>query len=124
MPLEVQPLTQEGEVRSDTEPLNIHEWAQRLLEQPSEPRKVMFAQGEAGRGNSVFCRMFADWVGREMGGGYIPLLIRLRDVRKLANNLTETLEDCPDLEQVKFVRGDSDWLADRNTRFSHHSGWL
>ena len=35
----------------------------------------------------------------------------------MANNLTETLEDCPDLEQVKFVRGDSDWLADRNTRF-------
>ncbi|WP_235111933.1 pentapeptide repeat-containing protein [Acaryochloris sp. 'Moss Beach'] len=43
--------------------------------------------------------------------------IRLRDLRTLANNLTETLEDCPDLEQVKFVRGESSWLADKNTRF-------
>lgn len=117
VPLQVQPLTQEGEVKSNTAPINIHTWALRLLEQPPEPRRVMFVEGEAGRGKSVFCRIFADTVRQELEFAYIPLLIRLRNIRVLANNLTETLEDCPDLEQVPFVRGEADWLADPNTRF-------
>ncbi|WP_346292419.1 NACHT domain-containing protein, partial [Sphaerothrix gracilis] len=115
--LDVQPLTQAGEKLPNERPINIHDWARRLLENPNEPRKVMFVEGDAGRGKSVFCRMLADWVRRELAFSYIPILIRLRHIRALANNLTETLEDCPDLEQVRFVRGDSDWLADRNTRF-------
>ncbi|WP_204141850.1 NACHT domain-containing NTPase [Halomicronema sp. CCY15110] len=119
--LDVQPLTQSGAVDRDAERINIHAWAQQLLEQadqpPEQPRQVMFIEGEAGRGKSVFCRMLADRVRRELAFAYIPILIRLRNLRELANNLTETLEDCPDLEQVSFVRGDSDWLADRNTRF-------
>ncbi|NET36739.1 MAG: NACHT domain-containing protein [Cyanothece sp. SIO1E1] len=117
VPLEVQPLTQAGEKQIGVKPVNSHIWAQELLERPDEPRKVMFVEGEAGRGKSVFCRMFADLVRREMTFSYVPLLIRLRHIRTLANNLTETLEDCPDLEQVRFIRGDADWLADRNTRF-------
>jgi hypothetical protein len=77
----------------------------------------MFVEGDAGRGKSVFCRMIANWVHEEFGDAFIPIRIRLRDLRKLANNLTETLEDCPDLEQRTFVRGKADWLADKNTRF-------
>ncbi|NET48283.1 MAG: NACHT domain-containing protein [Merismopedia sp. SIO2A8] len=116
--LEVQPLTQEGEIQKGAAPICSHEWTRQILEQPVDrTRKVMFIQGEAGRGKSVFCRMVAAWVRQEFGDAFIPLRIRLRDVRTLANNLTETLEDCPDLEQVKFVRGESDWLADKNTRF-------
>ncbi|MEM8642259.1 MAG: pentapeptide repeat-containing protein [Cyanobacteria bacterium P01_G01_bin.54] len=117
VPLEVQPLTQAGEVDQEAKPINIHDWALGMLTKTDETRKVMFVQGEAGRGKSVFCRMFADLVRQELEFAYIPLLIRLRNIRTLANNFTETLEDCPDLEQVSFVRGDSDWLADRNTRY-------
>ncbi|NEQ46281.1 MAG: NACHT domain-containing protein [Leptolyngbya sp. SIOISBB] len=119
--LNVQPLTQSGEVDRKAEPINIHAWAQGILDaadqQPDQPRQVMFIEGEAGRGKSVFCRMLADRVRRELTFAYIPIVIRLRNLRELANNLTETLEDCPDLEQWSFVRGDHDWLADRNTRF-------
>ncbi|MEM9215955.1 MAG: pentapeptide repeat-containing protein [Cyanobacteria bacterium P01_F01_bin.150] len=116
--LEVQPLTQDGEEREGAAPICSHKWTKQLLEQPADQqRKVMFVEGEAGRGKSVFCRMIAAWVRHEFGDAFIPLRIRLRDLRVLANNLTETLEDCPDLEQVQFVRGVSDWLADRNTRF-------
>lgn len=61
--------------------------------------------------------MLANRVRREMAFTYIPILIRLRNLRELANNLTETLEDCPDLEQVSFVRGNANWLGDPNTRF-------
>ncbi|MEO0537699.1 MAG: pentapeptide repeat-containing protein [Cyanobacteria bacterium P01_A01_bin.123] len=117
VPLEVQPLIQDGEVQRGASRVNIHEWAKHLLAEPSEPRKVMFVQGEAGRGKSVFCRIFADWVRREMGGAYIPLMIRLRNIRTLANNLTKTLTDCPDLQSVDFVQDHSGWLTDRNTRF-------
>lgn len=116
--LEVQPLTQAGEVKEYAEPLCSHRWTQQILEQPAdEPRKVMFVEGDAGRGKSVFCRMIANWTYSEFGDAFIPLRIRLRDLRTLANNLTETLEDCPELEQVSFVRGESNWLADKNTRF-------
>jgi len=117
VPLNVQPLTQSGEPQRDAEPVNIHAWVQQQLEQPEQPRRMIFVEGDAGRGKSVFCRMLADRVRQEMAFSYIPILVRLRNLRHLATNLTETLEDCPDLEQVKFVRGDSDWLADRNTRF-------
>ncbi|HEY9818880.1 MAG TPA: pentapeptide repeat-containing protein [Candidatus Obscuribacterales bacterium] len=116
--LEVQPLTQDGDVDWKVRPLCSHAWTRQILEQPADkPRKVMFIEGDAGRGKSVFCRMIADWVRTEFGDAFIPLHIRLREIRTLANNLTETLEDCPDLEQVQFVRGESDWLADKNTRF-------
>jgi hypothetical protein len=116
--LQVQPLTQEGEVQEDAEPICSHEWTRQILEKPAdETRKVMFIEGDAGRGKSVFCRMIANWVWAEFGDAFIPLRIPLRHLRKLANNLTETLEDCPDLEQMWFVRGDSGWLADKNTRF-------
>ncbi|MEM6503285.1 MAG: pentapeptide repeat-containing protein [Cyanobacteria bacterium P01_C01_bin.89] len=119
VPLQVQPLTEAGEVNRDVEPLCIHRWASGILEQWDErqPRKVLFVEGDAGRGKSVFCRMFPKVVRRRFGDAWIPLVIRLRNLRTLANNLTETLEDCPELEQWDFVRSDSGWLSDRSTRF-------
>jgi hypothetical protein len=116
--LQVQPLTQAGEVQRDAKPICSHEWTRQILEQPADQtRQVMFIEGDAGRGKSVFCRMIANWVWTEFSDAFIPLRIPLRHLRKLANNLTETLEDCPDLEQMWFVRGDSGWLANKNTRF-------
>ena len=112
--LDVQPLTQSGE-KKNVAPVNIHTWARNLLEQP-EPRKVMFVQGDAGQGKSVFCRMFAAWVRQNLAFSYIPIFIRLRSLRAIENTLTETLENCPDLEPVEFV-GKEGWLIDKNTRF-------
>ncbi|MFH7245013.1 MAG: NACHT domain-containing protein [Spirulina sp.] len=118
VPLQVQPLTQDGQVQEGADPICSHKWTRQILEKPADqPRQVMFMEGDAGRGKSVFCRMIANWAYGEFGDAFIPLRIRLRDLRELANNLTETLEDCPELEQVQFVRGKSDWLADKNTRF-------
>ena len=65
VPLSVQPLNQDGSKDRYAEPVNIHDWALGSLEKTydeNNPRKVMFVQGEAGRGKSVFCRMFADLV--------------------------------------------------------------
>ncbi|WP_235111931.1 hypothetical protein [Acaryochloris sp. 'Moss Beach'] len=61
--LEVQPLTQNGEIKDGVSPICSHEWTRKTLEQPAnQSRRVMFMEGEAGRGKSVFCRMIADWV--------------------------------------------------------------
>ena len=113
VPLNVQLLVQSGE-KKNVDPINIHQWAQSLLEQ-TECRKVMFIEGDAGQGKSVFCRMFATEIGKTPFS-YIPLFIRLRSLRAIENTLTETLENCPDLEPVEFV-GKEGWLKDKNTRF-------
>lgn len=113
VPLMVQPLDVSGK-KTDKESVGIHGWAEKLLEN-SEPRKVGFIEGEAGRGKSVFCRMLATAVRLELYPAFIPILIRLRDVRILENNLTQTLET--HLQGLDFVQSDSGWLTDENTRF-------
>ena len=113
VPLRVQPLDISGEETEDS-PVGIHAWAVKLLEQ-AEPRQVGFIEGEAGRGKSVFCRMFAAAVHLELYPTFIPILIRLRDVRKLESNLTQTLET--HLQDLDFVTSDGGWLTDENTRF-------
>ena len=114
VPLNVQPLTQSGD-KKNVAPINIHEWAQGILDQ-TDSRKVMFIEGDAGQGKSVFCRMFAAEICQTATFSYIPLFIRLRSLRAVENTLTETLENCPDLEPVEFV-GQEGWLKDKNTRF-------
>ena len=95
VPLQVQPLTQDGEVKKDAAPICSHQWTRQILEKPADqPRQVMFMEGDAGRGKSVFCRMIADWVQREFGDAFMPLWIPLRAMRKLGMNLTETLKNC------------------------------
>jgi uncharacterized protein YjbI with pentapeptide repeats len=81
----------------------------------NKEKQVLFIQGEAGRGKSVFCRMFADWVRQNLHPSFTPILIRLRNVRILKDNLTDTLNNY--LENVDFIQSDSGWLTDKNTRF-------
>ncbi|MGC1217266.1 MAG: pentapeptide repeat-containing protein [Phormidesmis sp.] len=113
VPLMVQPLDISGQKMRER-PVGIEKWAEELLEQ-SEPRKIGFIEGDAGRGKSVFCRMFAAMVRMALYPAFIPILIRLRDVRELENNLTQTLET--HLQDLDFVQSDSGWLTDENTRF-------
>ncbi|MEH2257952.1 pentapeptide repeat-containing protein [Nostoc sp.] len=96
--------------------LELEAWVKAILNDPDTKHKqVLFIQGEAGRGKSVFCRMFADWVQRELHPNFTPILIRLRDLRVLKDNLTDTLENY--LQHLDFVTSDSGWLTDKNTRF-------
>jgi len=113
VPLRAQPLDISGK-KTNESPVGIHAWAEKLLEQ-AEPRQIGFIEGEAGRGKSVFCRMFAAAVNLELYPTFIPILIRLRDVRKLESNLTQTLET--HLQDLDFVTSDGGWLTDENTRF-------
>ncbi|MBZ8183002.1 pentapeptide repeat-containing protein [Oscillatoria salina] len=113
VPLEVKPV-KSGEVDEDAAAENIEAWAKNLLLDETKQRKILFIQGGPGRGKSVFCRMFADWVRRELHPIYTPILIRLRDVRDLKQDFDETLSAAVGWD---FVKNDKGWLTERNTRF-------
>ena len=114
VPLTVQPLDISGKEAGEA-PVGINDWAIALIEK-TEPRKVGFLEGDAGRGKSVFCRMLAESVATRLYPSFIPILIRLREVRVLENNLAQTLET--HLETQDFVQSDrGGWLTDINTRF-------
>jgi Pentapeptide repeats (8 copies)/NACHT domain len=110
VPLEIQLLAPSGE-NTSASPELIEAWAIHKLLDPHS-QAILFIQGEAGRGKSVFCRMFADLVRRELA--FTPILIRLRKIRILGDTFTETLEKY--LETVDFTKN-THWLTDKNQRF-------
>lgn len=112
--LEVQPLTPDGKFDENSKPKNIHDWVKTTLK-PQQPKKVIFIQGEAGRGKSAFCKMFAYWVQEEIYPEFIPILVRLQKVQDLGGSFKQTLEIF--LEGLDFVQSDSGWLTDKNTQF-------
>jgi Pentapeptide repeats (8 copies)/NACHT domain len=110
VPLEIQPLAFSGE-NTSASPQPIEAWAIDKLFAP-QSQAIIFIQGEAGRGKSVFCRMFADLVWRELA--FTPILIRLREILTLGDTLTETLQQ--HLENFDFSK-DKSWLTNKNQRF-------
>ncbi|NES04920.1 MAG: low-complexity protein [Okeania sp. SIO2F4] len=114
VPLEVKSVNSDGKLEQTGTPQNIEEWAKTILRDENKDKQVLFIQAGPGRGKSVFCRMFGDLVRRELHPIYTPILIRLRDVRNFAANIDETLADSVGRD---FVKTDSGWLTDRNTRF-------
>jgi hypothetical protein len=102
-----------AENTSNSQPQLIEEWALGLLNDESKSGQVLFIQGEPGRGKSVFCRMFADRVRRELYPIWIPILIRLRDITNFADDFDKMLGYAVD---QSFAISDN-WLRNRNTRF-------
>ncbi|MEM9449782.1 MAG: pentapeptide repeat-containing protein [Cyanobacteria bacterium P01_E01_bin.6] len=115
VPLKVKLLNREGKPCINQSPQDLENWVTHHLMATNDEAQILFIQGEAGRGKSVFCRMFADWVRRCLYPAYTPILIRLRSLKVLENNLTQTLANT--LETHDFVSSDSGWLTDKNTRF-------
>ena len=109
VPLEVKPIKKE-KIDEYAQPENIEHWATNRL----QDEKVLFIQAGPGRGKSVFCRMFADWVRQELHPIWTPILIRLRDIGKPESDLDETLRKAVPWD---FTASDQGWLTDPNTRF-------
>ncbi|MEA5538437.1 pentapeptide repeat-containing protein [Limnoraphis robusta Tam1] len=112
--MNVKPVKSDGEVIESSDPENIEYWTKTILLDDSKKGLVLFIQGGPGRGKSVFCRMFSDWVRRELDPIYTPILIRLRDIKSFSNDINETLATVIDRD---FTRIDRGWLTDSNTRF-------
>src|ERR687886_941127 len=115
VPLKVKLLDIKGEPIRDAELVDIEEWVRARLDDSRKEKNVLFIQGEAGRGKSVFCRMFGDKVRQALHPTFTPIVIRLRHLRSLENNLTDTLESYSQFQAYSFVK--EGWLKDKNTRF-------
>ncbi|NJN92367.1 MAG: NACHT domain-containing protein [Leptolyngbyaceae cyanobacterium SL_5_14] len=113
--LQVKLLTPDGKIDEDAKPKDIHDWVKDILESQQKTRKVIFIQGEAGRGKSAFCKMFAHSVKEEIYPAFIPIFIPLEKILRCGDNFTKTLEIY--LQGCSFTQNDSAWLTDKNTRF-------
>jgi len=99
----------------ETKVLNLHNWIKVILEKQDSSRKVIFVSGEAGRGKTAFCKMFANWVVDQEKLNFIPILVELRQIRVLESNLKKTLENC--LQTFDFIQDNPKWLTERSFRF-------
>jgi uncharacterized protein YjbI with pentapeptide repeats len=113
VPLKEKPLDANGKPINNAEAFDLETWAKNLLEDEKKQNRVMFVEAGPGRGKSVFCRMFADWVRQHFHPVWTPVLIRLRYIPKLQNSFPETLKKAVN---AGFASDDG-WLTDRNTRY-------
>ncbi|MEG4114472.1 MULTISPECIES: pentapeptide repeat-containing protein [unclassified Microcoleus] len=113
VPLKEKPLDANGKPINNAEAFDLETWAKNLLENEKKQNRVMFVEAGPGRGKSVFCRMFADWVRQHFHPVWTPVLIRLRYIPKLQNSFPETLKKAIN---AGFASDDG-WLTDRNTRY-------
>jgi dephospho-CoA kinase len=114
VPLKVKPVDSNGDIDKDAKAFGLEAWAKTMLNDSQKQAQVMFIQGGPGRGKSVFCRMFADWVRQQLHPIWTPILIRLRDIRTFEKNFETTLRAAVNAD---FAKSDDGWLTDRNTRF-------
>jgi uncharacterized protein YjbI with pentapeptide repeats len=114
VPLKAKPVNQNGEVYEEAETFDLETRAKDILNDSQKQGQVMFIQAGPGRGKSVFCRMFADWVRQHWHPIWTPVLIRLRDIPRLQSSFRDTLREAV---QADFAASDDGWLTDRNTRF-------
>ncbi|MEG4587852.1 pentapeptide repeat-containing protein [Microcoleus sp. MOSTC5] len=113
VPLKAKPIDKNGEVNKRTTAFDLETWAKQLLEDESKQNRVMFVEAGPGRGKSVFCRMFTDWVRQNLHPIWTPVLIRLREIPTLQKSFRETLKEAVN---TRFASDDG-WLTDRNTRY-------
>ncbi|WP_071187348.1 pentapeptide repeat-containing protein [Trichormus sp. NMC-1] len=120
VPLQAKLLDSNGKVIENANPKQspviLEKWVRDLLINPDsqQQKQVMFIQGGPGRGKSVFCRVFAEWVHQNLHPVWTPILIRLRDISTFENDIKQTLRTAVNAD---FAQGDDSWLTDANTRF-------
>lgn len=114
VPLNAQAVDTNGHIDRKAKSFELESWAKVMLQEPSNQGRVMFIQGGPGRGKSIFCRMFADWVRQHFHPIWTPVLIRLRDIPKLQESFRDTLRDAVNQD---FAISDPGWLTDPNTRY-------
>lgn len=104
----------DGELQINSQSFNLTKWVKTTLLDASSSDQTIFIQGGPGRGKSFFCRIFADQVRQLLFPIWIPILIRLRDINTIENNIEKTLQNAVARD---FALNDSGWLTDNNTRY-------
>ena len=114
VPLKAKSLTLEGMEISSAEEFILEDWVQETITTEDKKDKVIFIQAGAGRGKTVFCRMFADWARRNLHPLLTPIFIRLRKIENYGQSFEETISNAL---SARFVKSDPAWLADPDTRY-------
>ena len=114
IPLKAKLLDSYRKIKNDTEAVDLETWAKNQLTNPIHKGQVMFIQAGPGRGKSVFCRMFANWVREHLHPIWTPIFIRLRDIDAFEPNIENTLRAAV---KEDFAKSNNGWLTDRNIRF-------
>ncbi|MBP5974151.1 pentapeptide repeat-containing protein [Brasilonema sp. CT11] len=114
VPLKARNVDKNGKIDDKSAQFNLETWAKTILIEQKKKQQVIFIQGGPGRGKSVFCRMFADWVRQYLHPMWTPILIRLRDIDEFQPSLEEILRS-----RIKydFAQSDDGWLTDAHKRF-------
>jgi len=113
VPLKAQAIDKNGNVSTYGQAFDLEIWAKKSLADDEKQNRVMFVEAGPGRGKSVFCRMFADWVRQHLHPIWTPVLIRLRDIPTLQKSFRDTLKEAVN---TGFASEDG-WLTARNTRY-------
>jgi uncharacterized protein YjbI with pentapeptide repeats len=114
LPLKAVVVDHLGKIAEDTETIDLEKWVKTIIFNSNILEKVVFIQGDSGRGKSTFCRMFADWVRQHLHPIWTPIFINLKDINIFASRLEDTLAANLSLN---FIQGNGNWLTDKNTRF-------
>ena len=98
---------------STGEGTNIHRWVKDLL--ISGVDEIILIQGESGQGKSAFCEVFAEELSKEPDLDFIPVLIRLQEIKEVKEDLWETLQPC--LKCHMYFLNNHHWLVDTSLKF-------
>ncbi len=94
--------------------LPLQQCVQDWLDDERNPEQILFIEGEAGRGKSTFCQMFADWARIHLHPSWTPILIKVSDVAPPGESFETWLSEAIGRD---FTRDDPNWLAAPNVRF-------
>jgi hypothetical protein len=72
VPLKAKPIDKNGGFQEQAASFDLEKWAKATLFNLEKQGQVLFIQAGPGRGKSVFCRMFADWVRQQLYPIWIP----------------------------------------------------
>jgi len=121
IPLKAKPVNKYGQININAESCDLEAWVKKNILAENNLEKVIFIQGKIGRGKSVFCKIFADWIRQHLHPFWTPILINVKDIKTLSSQLSETLTANLD---ISFTRGDHNWLRNKNNRFIFiFDGW-
>ncbi|MTJ47981.1 pentapeptide repeat-containing protein [Dolichospermum sp. UHCC 0259] len=121
IPLKAKSVNQYGQININAESCDLEAWVKKNILTENNSEKLIFIQGKRGRGKSVFCKIFANWIRQHLHPFWTPILINVKDIKVLSSQLAETLTANLD---ISLIRGDHNWLRNKNHRFVFiFDGW-
>ncbi|MDY6785910.1 MAG: pentapeptide repeat-containing protein [Cyanobacteriota bacterium] len=110
IPLEIDVASTPSEepAKPDARAIDLYDW---VMQQLQQPQSIAAIEAESGWGKTSFCQILAARIARDLYPSWMPVFIRLRDV-KLGQTLEQSLESA--LPQGRFSKADG-WLFSQSS---------